>query len=69
MWQLTVSVDDDGGGDRRVVWADMFCAYVSDRDVNRKLEIQFLVLKPKTGSISSATGFQIDFFIFVNEIT
>src|SRR6218665_2666416 len=39
----------------------MFCAYVSDRDVNRKLEIQFLVLKPKTSSISLATGFQIDF--------
>jgi len=31
---------------------------VTTRNVNRKLEIQFSVLKRKTGSISWATGFQ-----------
>jgi len=34
-------------------------------DVNRKPEIRFSVLKPKTGSISLATSFRIYFFSFL----
>jgi len=36
---------------------------MSFRGVNQKLEIRFSVLKPKTGSISLATGFQIYLFL------
>src|SRR6218665_1793072 len=42
------------------------------RDVNRKPEIRFSVLKPKAGSISLATAFQIYFLSFgpsINDVT